>query len=79
MALFVHAPNETDKHILVYAEALLRIRRCKHCIGILSVPRYPTTIHRDPTVPRTVRRRNRIGHVGTSYSLGKDIPSGSAE
>lgn len=61
IASFVHAPNETDKHIFMYAEALLKIRRCKHCIGILSVPQDPTTIHRDPTVLRTVRSRNRIG------------------
>lgn len=71
MALFVHAPNETDKHILMYAEALLRIRRCKHCIGILSIPQYPTMIHRDPTVPRAVRSRNRIGMLEYPLAWGR--------
>lgn len=58
MASFVHAPKEIDKHILMYAEALLKMRRCKHCIGILSVPQDPTTIHRDPTVQRSYCQRS---------------------
>lgn len=54
---FARAPNETDKHILVCAEALLGIRRCKYCICILSVPQHPTMTHRGPTDPRAARSR----------------------
>jgi len=61
LALFVHAPTEADKRVLMYTEALLRIRRCKHCIGIPLVPQHPIMIHRDHMVPRAVSSRNRTG------------------
>lgn len=59
MALFVHAPQKKkykiqNKYILTYVEAVQRIRRCQHCISILSGPQHHTTIQKAPTTPRAV-------------------------
>lgn len=43
-----------NKYILTYVEAVQRIRRCQHCISILSGPQHHTTIQKAPTTPRAV-------------------------